>query len=81
VKAALVKGEAEAYKQSVKEFTALCEELQNVKDVLRGARMAHEATLSRAQREALQYAQGFNDGKAAALREDAERLAWKTQSS
>ena len=55
----LVKGEIEMYKASCLEFALLCEELRNVKAVLRGERMEHEAKTTKAQREALAYAKGW----------------------
>src|ERR1035437_654343 len=63
VKKKLVKGEKEAYKASCAAFEELCVELRNVRDVLRGERMAHEAKTTRAQREALQFAAGFRLGQ------------------
>jgi hypothetical protein len=62
-KVALIRGEREAYQQSTREFMLLCEELRNTKDRLRGARLAYEDSLTRQQREALQYASGFAAGR------------------
>jgi hypothetical protein len=60
------------YKDSVHELQGVFQELRACKDVLRNARTEYESTLSKAQREALQYALGFREGKEALLREQAD---------
>ncbi len=71
IKVALVKGEAEAYKASIQAFMNLCAELRDCAAVLRNARTSYEATLTRAQREVLQYAKGWQDREAAFKQEQA----------
>jgi len=78
VKVALVKGEAEAYKASIQAFMNLCAELRDCAAVLRNATTSYEATLTKAQRDALQYSQGWRDAKDHSLREQAERTRIKT---
>ena len=73
VKVALIKGEAEAYKASIQAFMNLCAELRDCAAVLRNARTSYEATLTKTQRDALQYSQGWRDAKEHSLREQAER--------
>ena len=75
VKAALVKGEKEAYAASIRAFNELCSELRDCAAVLRNARTSYESTLTKAQREALEYARGFTDGR------DMERRATLEQQS
>jgi hypothetical protein len=61
------------YKDSVHELQEVFKELRACKDVLRGARTEYESTLTKAQREALQYARGWAEGRETLLREQAER--------
>ena len=70
-KVALIKNEREAYKASTKAFYELCAELRDCEAVLRNARTSYEETLTKAQREVLQYAKGWQDREAAFKQEQA----------
>ncbi len=71
-KTMLTRAERAAYLESCAAFRQLCQELSDCSAVLRNARTSYEATLTKAQREALQYAKGWQDAKEHSRREQAE---------
>jgi urease gamma subunit len=71
-KVALIKGEKEAYRESTRLFMSLCSELINVKNRLRGARLAYEEALPSVIKLQLEYARGWRESREALLREQAE---------
>jgi len=63
VKKALVKGEAEAYRASIKAFDDLCRELRDTAARLKGARTSYENSLPSVIKLQLEYARGWREGQ------------------